>query len=95
MILPQQVKDALREDTILVSLMMVNNELGTITDIAAIGEITREAGVVFHVDGAQAVGKVLIDLATTKVDLMSFLVTKRTALKVLAHCSSAVSHVCA
>jgi cysteine desulfurase len=72
MILPEQVKDALREDTILVSLMMVNNELGTITDVAAIGEITREAGVIFHVDGAQAVGKVKVNLEEMKVDLMSF-----------------------
>ena len=72
MILPEQVKAALREDTILVSLMMVNNELGTVTDVAAIGEITREAGVVFHVDGAQSVGKVLINLAEMKIDLMSF-----------------------
>ncbi|MDO5768328.1 MAG: IscS subfamily cysteine desulfurase [Psychrobacter sp.] len=72
MIRPQQVKDALREDTILVSLMMVNNELGIITDVAAIGEITREAGVIFHVDGAQAVGKVPVDLQALKIDLMSF-----------------------
>ena len=72
MILPEQVKAALREDTILVSLMMVNNELGTITDVAAIGEITREAGVIFHVDGAQSVCKVLINLAEMKIDLMSF-----------------------
>ena len=72
LILPEQVKEALREDTILVSLMMVNNELGTLTDVTAIGEITREAGVVFHVDGAQSVGKVLIDLAEMKIDLMSF-----------------------
>ncbi|WP_227430116.1 IscS subfamily cysteine desulfurase [Psychrobacter sp. I-STPA6b] len=69
---PEQVKEALREDTILVSLMMVNNELGTLTDVGAIGEITREAGVVFHVDAAQAAGKVEIDLQTLKVDLMSF-----------------------
>ena len=72
MILPEQVKAALREDTILVSLMMVNNELGTITDVAAIGEITREAGVIFHVDGAQSVGKVLINMEEMKIDLMSF-----------------------
>lgn len=69
---PESVKAALREDTLLVSLMMVNNELGTITDVAAIGEITREAGVLFHVDAAQATGKVAIDLATMKIDLMSF-----------------------
>lgn len=72
LITPDMVKDALRDDTILVSLMMVNNELGTITDVAAIGEITREAGVIFHVDAAQAAGKVEIDLEHMKVDLMSF-----------------------
>ncbi|MGM8889180.1 aminotransferase class V-fold PLP-dependent enzyme, partial [Psychrobacter sp. 1U2] len=72
LILPEQVKEALRDDTILVSLMMVNNELGTITDVAAIGEITRDAGVIFHVDGAQAVGKVVINLEEMKIDLMSF-----------------------
>lgn len=72
MILPQQVKEALREDTILVSLMMVNNELGTLTDVASIGDITRQAGVLFHVDAAQAIGKTRIDLSELKVDLMSF-----------------------
>ena len=72
LILPEQVKEALREDTILVSLMMVNNELGTVTDVKAIGEITREAGVIFHVDGAQAAGKIKIDLEELKIDLMSF-----------------------
>ncbi|WP_169393359.1 MULTISPECIES: IscS subfamily cysteine desulfurase [Psychrobacter] len=72
LILPEQVKAALRDDTILVSLMMVNNELGTVTDVAAIGELTRDAGVIFHVDGAQAVGKVRIDLEAMKIDLMSF-----------------------
>lgn len=71
-ITPDQVSDALREDTILVSLMAVNNELGTVTDIAAIGEITREKGVIFHVDGAQSVGKISVDLSQLKVDLMSF-----------------------
>lgn len=72
LILPEQVKDAIREDTILVSLMMVNNELGTLTDVASIGEITREKGVLFHVDAAQATGKTPIDLETMKIDLMSF-----------------------
>lgn len=72
LIFPEQVKAALREDTILVSLMMVNNELGTITDVVAIGEITREAGVLLHVDAAQAAGKVKIDLENMKIDLMSF-----------------------
>lgn len=69
---PAAVEAALRPDTILVSLMMVNNELGTITDVAAIGEITRARGIYLHVDAAQATGKVAIDLSTLKVDLMSF-----------------------
>ena len=65
-------KAALRADTILVSVMMVNNEIGVIQPIAEIGEICRERGIIFHVDGAQATGKVPIDLQTLKVDLMSF-----------------------
>jgi len=72
LITPAMVEAALRDDTILVSLMHVNNEIGTITDIAAIGEITRARGILFHVDAAQSTGKVDIDLETTKVDLMSF-----------------------
>lgn len=68
----EQVKNALRDDTILVSLMMVNNELGTLTDVAAIGDITRERGIILHVDAAQAAGKTPIDLANMKIDLMSF-----------------------
>ncbi|WP_338859925.1 IscS subfamily cysteine desulfurase [Mycetohabitans rhizoxinica] len=63
---------ALRPDTILVSVMHVNNEIGVIQDIAAIGEICRQKGIVFHVDAAQATGKVEIDLQKLKVDLMSF-----------------------
>jgi len=65
-------KAALRPDTIVVSVMFVNNEIGVIQDIAAIGEICRSRGIVFHCDAAQATGKVVIDLATLKVDLMSF-----------------------
>ena len=65
-------KAALRADTILVSVMMVNNEIGVIQPIAEIGEICRERGIIFHVDSAQATGKVPIDLQTLKVDLMSF-----------------------
>eukprot|EP01155_Anaeramoeba_flamelloides_P052365 Anaeramoba_flamelloidesc42729_g1_i6.p3 GENE.c42729_g1_i6~~c42729_g1_i6.p3 ORF type:complete len:224 (-),score=34.32 c42729_g1_i6:14-685(-) len=71
LITPEQVAEALREDTILVSLMHVNNEIGTVTDIAAIGEITRAKGVLFHVDAAQSAGKLPIDMAEMKVDLMS------------------------
>ena len=68
---PQAVADALREDTILVSVMHVNNEIGVINDIAAIGEITRSNGVLFHVDAAQGAGKVEIDVTAMKVDLVS------------------------
>lgn len=63
---------ALRPDTSVVSVMLVNNEIGVIQDIAAIGEICRERGIIFHVDAAQATGKVEIDLQKLKVDLMSF-----------------------
>ena len=65
-------KAALRPDTTVVSVMFVNNEVGVIQPIAEIGEICREKGIVFHVDAAQATGKVEIDLARLKVDLMSF-----------------------
>jgi len=69
---PAAVEAVLRDDTLLVSLMHVNNEIGTITDIAAIGEITRARGILFHVDAAQSTGKIDIDLDKMKVDLMSF-----------------------
>ena len=65
------LKAALRDDTILVSVMWVNNEIGVIQDIDAIGEICRERGIMFHVDAAQAAGKVEIDVTKTKVDLLS------------------------
>jgi cysteine desulfurase len=64
-------KDALRKDTILVSVMLVNNEIGVIQDIPAIGAMCRERGIIFHVDGAQATGKVHIDMGTLPVDLLS------------------------
>ncbi|MFY8043200.1 MAG: aminotransferase class V-fold PLP-dependent enzyme, partial [Rhodoferax sp.] len=64
-------KAAIRPDTILASVMFVNNEIGVIQDIAAIGAICRENGVIFHVDAAQATGRVDIDMATLPVDLMS------------------------
>ena len=64
-------KDALRKDTILVSVLLVNNEIGVIQDIPAIGALCRERGIVFHVDAAQATGKVTIDIAALPVDLMS------------------------
>ena len=65
-------KQALRPDTILASVMNVNNEIGVIQDIAALGEICRDKGVIFHVDGTQGAGKLDIDLQNLKVDLMSF-----------------------
>ncbi|AVF40191.1 IscS subfamily cysteine desulfurase [Pandoraea apista] len=65
------VRNALRPDTILVSVMMVNNEIGVIQPIAEIGELCRERGIVFHCDAVQAAGKIPIDLQTLKVDLMT------------------------
>ena len=62
----------IRPDTILVSVMYVNNEIGVIQDIPGIGELCRSKGIIFHVDSAQATGKVIIDLQALKVDLMSF-----------------------
>ena len=71
-VLPEQVAAALRDDTVLVSLMLVNNELGTINDIGAIAPLVHEAGAILHVDAAQALGKMPIDPAALDVDLMAF-----------------------
>ena len=65
------IEDAMRDDTILVSIMHVNNETGIIQDIAAIGELCRDKGIIFHVDAAQSAGKVEIDVETMKIDLIS------------------------
>jgi cysteine desulfurase len=67
-----KLQAVMRDDTVLVSVMHVNNEIGVIQDIAAIGEICRARKILFHVDAAQSTGKVAIDLQTLKVDLMSF-----------------------
>ena len=72
LITPQSVRDAIRDDTILISIMHVNNELGTINDLEGIGSLARKNGVFFHVDAAQSTGKVNIDLSSLPVDLMSF-----------------------
>ncbi|HPB90376.1 MAG TPA: IscS subfamily cysteine desulfurase [Rugosibacter sp.] len=72
LITPEQFAAALRPDTVVASVMAVNNEIGVIQPIAELGEICREKGVIFHVDAAQATGKMPIDLNTLKVDLMSF-----------------------
>jgi cysteine desulfurase len=68
----EKFKQALRPDTIVASVMSVNNEIGVVQPIAEIGEICRDKGIIFHVDSAQATGKMAIDLAALKVDLMSF-----------------------
>jgi cysteine desulfurase len=70
-IAPQCLQQALREDTVLVSLMHANNETGVINDIAALGTLCREHGVLFHTDAAQTVGKIAIDLKELPVDLLS------------------------
>ncbi len=67
-----KLEAAMRDDTILVSIMHVNNEIGVIQDIESIGKMTRSRGIMFHVDGAQSAGKVEIDLQNLDVDLMSF-----------------------
>jgi cysteine desulfurase len=72
LIQPQAIADALREDTTVVSIMHVNNELGTLNDIAAIGKLCRENKVFFHVDAAQSAGKTAIDVEAMQVDMMSF-----------------------
>jgi cysteine desulfurase len=69
---PQQLEEALRPDTVLVSLMHVNNEIGVIQDIAGFGELCRANKTIFHVDASQSVGKIEIDTQALKVDLMSF-----------------------
>ena len=68
---PDMIKAALREDTILVSVMHANNEIGVVNDVAGIGEICRDAGVLLHVDAAQGAGKVALDMEAMKVDLLS------------------------
>lgn len=70
-IAPEQVEEALRDNTVLVTLMLVNNELGCVTDIATIGGMLRDHGVVFHVDAAQAAGKLEVNVEHLKVDLLS------------------------
>ncbi|MBU2873886.1 IscS subfamily cysteine desulfurase [Marinobacter salexigens] len=70
-VLPEQVFEALRPETVLVSLMLVNNELGSVNDIAAIGKELRDRGVLFHVDAAQAAGKLPVDVTELSVDLMA------------------------
>ena len=72
LITAEAISSAIREDTILISIMHINNELGTINDLDSIGTLAREKGIFFHVDAAQSTGKVAIDLTALPVDLMSF-----------------------
>ena len=72
LITAEAISNAIREDTILISIMHINNELGTINDLESIGTLAREKGIFFHVDAAQSTGKVAIDLTSLPVDLMSF-----------------------
>ena len=69
---PESVKEAIKDTTILVSIMHINNELGTINNLEKIGELVRQKGAFFHVDAAQSTGKINIDLSNLPVDLMSF-----------------------
>lgn len=71
-ITPEQLRGALRDDTALVSLMAVNNELGSINDIEALARVAHEFGAAFHTDAAQAVGRIALDVVAQQVDLMSF-----------------------
>jgi len=68
---PEMIADAIREDTSVVSVMHANNEIGVVNDIAGIGEVCRERGVIYHVDAAQSTGKLPLDMETMKVDLLS------------------------
>ena len=72
LITAEAISSAIREDTILISIMHINNELGTINDLDSIGTLARKKGIFFHVDAAQSTGKVAIDLTALPVDLMSF-----------------------
>ena len=69
---PKDVEDAITDDTVMTSIMAANNEIGTMPDVKEIGRITRERGVIFHTDAAQAVGHVPIDVEEMRIDLMSF-----------------------
>ena len=91
---PEMVEAALRDDTILVSLMHVNNEIGVVNDIEAIGDITRARKVLFHVDAAQSAGKLPLNMESMKVDLLSVSAHKMYGPKGSACCLFAVSRGC-
>lgn len=89
----KELEAAMRDDTILVSIMHVNNEIGVVQDIATIGEMCRARGIIYHVDATQSVGKLPIDLSQLKVDLMSFSGHKIYGRKASARCTCVVSRV--
>ena len=91
----EALKAAIRPDTILISVMYVNNEIGVIQDIPTIGALCREKGIIFHVDAAPATGKIDIDLTQLPVDLMSLASHKTYGPRALARCTCAVSPVSA
>ena len=82
----EKIREAIREDTILVSVMHANNEIGAIQDIESIGRLTREKGIIFHVDAAQTVGKIPLNMEKNAIDLLSISAHKLTFLiAFLAH----------
>ena len=82
----EDVKNAIREDTALVTIMYANNEIGTIQPIEEIAAVCREKGVLFHTDAVQAMGHVKIDVHAQGIDMLSFQVIKYTLRKESAHC---------
>ena len=88
MVNPQDVRNAITDKTILISVMFANNEIGTINPVKEIGKIAKEKGILFHCDATQGVGKVPIDVQDMGIDLMSLAPTRFTAPRVSGLCTS-------